>query len=557
MRPLLLLALLLGLSTPSPAASSARAPSASQLEALRKRAVQLAELDQTAADATDVLLSRPRDESRLGVFVARVQGDSREAVFGRLSEDRQRFTPAYAFRGPRSKRGPMVEVDVKSAPDLTTLARATRLALDSLGERRAGMNTLTLEEEGAITVLVMQGTQRRGEVVFGGDTRLRISKDGLKLLERQQLHRAVISVDTHALGDGQTSMHSHVLVEAPTDTDVVTVLQHPQVAPHLVASDSWLYRIEKDGRIHVLDRSLLAGAPPGSAEAAVAGLPACGAADLACLRKACDAGRRPDCLELAARYAQGRGVPRDPARAAELQFRGTAPAGPRCPTCESECAEPPTARCESLCMKEGQGTACTLLGQRELGRAGGSGEKAVGLLERACAANDPAGCGLLGMMSQLGRGVAKDPARSLELMHKACKADEPASCGTLGLLYVSGQGVVKDEPRGAQLLGRSCAQGYLHACATLGQVYENGAGVPADEPRAAELYEKACNGSDRSPPVHEACFTVADLYDHGVYLPKDKARARALYRKGCTPQTPKACERLQALEAELRAAGAK
>ncbi len=87
---------------------------------------------------------------------------------------------------------------------------------------------------------------------LGGDARYLVSADGTKILEKRQMHQTIIENPPSSKGKKLVAgFHTHVLSDAPEDTDVFHVLtQDPQV-PEMVASPDFLYQVTADGTIRI------------------------------------------------------------------------------------------------------------------------------------------------------------------------------------------------------------------------------------------------------------------------------------------------------------------
>ena len=119
------------------------------------------------------------------------------------------------------------------------------------------------DKSGAFTVYLQSRTGARTTCRFGSDLKVTVSADGNKVLLILPLHGRGESADV-APGDGRTpTLHSHAHGDLPTETDVALVVETPRVAPHLVMTPSWIFRIESDGAITWLGRNEVPPAAPG------------------------------------------------------------------------------------------------------------------------------------------------------------------------------------------------------------------------------------------------------------------------------------------------------
>ncbi len=109
----------------------------------------------------------------------------------------------------------------------------------------------------------------------------------------------------------------------------------------------------------------------------------------------------------------------------------------------------------------------------------------------------------LGWMYEIGRGVARDPARAAEWYRRAAAQGDPLAEYALAELYVRGLGVPRDEAAAAALYRAAAEAGNASAQYKLGALYETGRGVPRDYRRAAAWYARAGKtwaGSGDAPP---------------------------------------------------------
>jgi TPR repeat protein len=166
------------------------------------------------------------------------------------------------------------------------------------------------------------------------------------------------------------------------------------------------------------------------------------------MQRACDESHFRSCVGLAYAYGTGKGVAKDPARAAALYERA----------CRGELL-----------------VGCVNLGVLYAQGAGVPQDQATAksLFERACERGPPVvaetgdasgavACVDLGVMSQLGLAGPTDEDRALRLYHGACAAGFVPACTKEGLLAWS-----HDRERATVLLDQACAAGQARACRAL------------------------------------------------------------------------------------------
>jgi len=119
------------------------------------------------------------------------------------------------------------------------------------------------DKAGTFTVYLQSRTGTRVLWRFGSDLKATVGTDGSQVLQIVPLHGPGESVDL-APGDGRTpTLHSHARGDLPTETDVDLVVESPGVAPHLVMTPAWIFRIESDGMVTWLGRNEVPPVAPG------------------------------------------------------------------------------------------------------------------------------------------------------------------------------------------------------------------------------------------------------------------------------------------------------
>ena len=206
------------------------------------------------------------------------------------------------------------------------------------------------------------------------------------------------------------------------------------------------------------------------------------------LASSCEAGRLPDCVKLAERYADS-----DWPRALKLY--------------------------DKACLG-GVPSACYQVGLVHLLGADGprNASRAAPLLQRACDGGEASACVELAFAYDAERADAQILPRDVEradalfgtaarLSEKACEAGDSHGCGGLAWLYTMGRGVAaKDLPRAARLLQKGCDGGDALLCRRLGNVYAHGEGVEKDPAKAVALLQQACIAG-----VRPACQDIKRL----------------------------------------------
>ena len=106
-----------------------------------------------------------------------------------------------------------------------------------------------------------------GHIRFGGDHLVRLTSTGRHVESIEPLHAGPpIDVSLAVRDDGDPTLHTHAVLNRPTATDVAIVMRHPSIAPHLILTPHFMYRIDAEGRITFLGESSMSPEGGGSAD---------------------------------------------------------------------------------------------------------------------------------------------------------------------------------------------------------------------------------------------------------------------------------------------------
>ncbi len=229
-------------------------PSQAELDAISRRGRMLAEYDQAAWHATDAVMALRPDLSELSFYAAKKTSNGWSAAWGRLNEQRDRallFYEAIQGDSPTDFRALVHESPIEDTGFFLVAGHAIPLALgDYPREQRAyNMAVIPAELEG-VYVYIQPAQTKTGVYPLGGDVRYHISADGTKILEKRQLHKTILEMETTK--DTVTDFHIHVLSNVPEDTDVFHVLRKNPPVPGYVSTKTFSYLIASDGSIRVI-----------------------------------------------------------------------------------------------------------------------------------------------------------------------------------------------------------------------------------------------------------------------------------------------------------------
>jgi hypothetical protein len=233
--------------TPTPAL-------ADQLAAITARGRLLAEYDVAAWHSTDAVLATRPPQNAVGGYVAQKTEKDWVVVYGKLSTNRDRYLVAYeATQGATPKQFDVKKLDPPREDTgyfwKAALALSTAGA-DFHGENRPYNASVLPADAGQFYVYIMPAQTVDGVYPFGGDVRYLISADGLKIIEKFQMHKTILEFD-YRKQPNQTvgGVHSDILTDIPVDTDVFLVLSRKPLIPEYVSARGHNFEIRTDGTI--------------------------------------------------------------------------------------------------------------------------------------------------------------------------------------------------------------------------------------------------------------------------------------------------------------------
>jgi hypothetical protein len=145
----------------------------------------------------------------------------------------------------------------RSAPPLAlAFARALQEAVTSAAARggiRAPYEEAVLRDtDGAFSIYLRSSQAEGGTAQFGGDLLVRVAATGKETISLEPLHAETTAISTAPRRPGEPTLHIHSGGDLPVPTDVSQVLRVPALAPHLVLTPRFVFRIDAEGRITYL-----------------------------------------------------------------------------------------------------------------------------------------------------------------------------------------------------------------------------------------------------------------------------------------------------------------
>jgi hypothetical protein len=240
------------------AAWGADKPSKEELNAVTARGVMLAEYDQAAWHATDAVRALNPPDAKVGRYIARKTEAGWVVDFGRLDADRDRFLVAYEAVQTDAPTHFAVSTFEPERQDLgfdLAAARSIDVAIADFGSFDRPYNFAVLPAGSAgIYTYVYPAQVKVGVYPYGGDVRYLMSAGGKTIVEKHQMHKAVLeSIPANVPGGTNTvgGYHSDIFGDIPEDTDVFLVLSRSPKMPEYVVARGHAFAIAIDGSIKV------------------------------------------------------------------------------------------------------------------------------------------------------------------------------------------------------------------------------------------------------------------------------------------------------------------
>lgn len=169
----------------------------------------------------------------------------------------------------------------------------------------------------------------------------------------------------------------------------------------------------------------------------------------------------------------------------------------------------------------------------------GDDKVALTLFSKLADQNKPTAQYWLAHMTELGLGVPRDPARSVELYKKAAAQEEVAAQLRLGEIYLHGDVVLPDFAQAKTYLERAAYHGNTRAAILLGQMYRAGLGMPANVTEAYAWSEVATlEGSAFAKPERDTSFHDLNSGDRQSAIDRAKQMLAEIKKDTITPRPP-------------------
>jgi hypothetical protein len=232
-------------------------PSAAELAAITERGRFLAEYDAAAWHATDAVIATHPKANPSGRYIAHKTVAGWVVDFGRLNASEDKFLVAYEAiqAGGQYTIKSFDHARVDTGWNLAA-SKGIETATKDFGRTDRPYNVAVLPAaQGSMYVYLYPAQVKTGVYPLGGDVRYRIAPDGMKVLEKRQMHKSIIETAPSSSADRVAGgYHVHVLSDLPEDTDVLFVLTRKPRVPEIVIAGPYMYTIDVRGAITAENR---------------------------------------------------------------------------------------------------------------------------------------------------------------------------------------------------------------------------------------------------------------------------------------------------------------
>jgi hypothetical protein len=249
------LGVLLLLSCTAGWAQKPHPPSRDELAAITTRGRLLYEYDQVAWHSTDAVKEIGIPQGAIDRYVAQRTASGWVVMWGRFTQSKDRFLIVYEAI---QSENPEVFTVKKHDPPLEdtgfyfNAARSIATARqDFHGEERPYNVEVLPAENGSFYVYILPAQTVEDVYPVGGDVRYLISADGEKIVGKRRMHQDIINFTIRK--DSLYSLHSHILSDAPEDSDVFEVLTRRPLIPEYIFTCHYRFKANPDASLQVIE----------------------------------------------------------------------------------------------------------------------------------------------------------------------------------------------------------------------------------------------------------------------------------------------------------------
>jgi hypothetical protein len=230
-------------------------PSGDELAAIAARGRLLYEYDQAAWHSTDAVKGIGIQQGAIDRYVAHKTASGWVVMWGRFAPSRDRFLIVY--EAIQSEKPDVFTVKKHDPPLEDTgfylnAARSIATARqDFHGEQRPYNVAILPAENGSFYVYILPAQTVEGVYPVGGDVRYLISADGQKIVSKRRMHQDIINFTIRK--DSTYSLHTHILSDAPEDSDVFEVLTRQPLIPEYIFTCNYTFKANPEASLQVVE----------------------------------------------------------------------------------------------------------------------------------------------------------------------------------------------------------------------------------------------------------------------------------------------------------------
>ena len=234
----------------------------SELAAITQRGRALAEYDAAAWHASDAVRMANPKTAEGQISIGKKENGRWTVAFGMLNADKSKFLIGYEAEQLVKAKEFAVRKNEPALEDrgfYLFAARAMELASADFGSAGGPHNVAVLavtgadakDRQGLLYVYFYPAQTKAGIYPLGGDAKYLVSPDGMKIIEKRQMHKTVADTAPAKGKKMVAGYHSHALSDVPEDTDVLRVLQQDPPVPEMIVTPHFVYQVASDGTIRI------------------------------------------------------------------------------------------------------------------------------------------------------------------------------------------------------------------------------------------------------------------------------------------------------------------
>lgn len=223
------------------------------LPGVTERGRALYAYDQAAWHGSDAFLALRPDRNGLTNYVCEEGPSGWTVIFGGWNTSRNKLLIVYEASesgGTENFVAKKLDPPREATESEMAMERALELASANFPRPQRPYNSAVLPASAGNFYVYLYPAQTKDTVwPLGGDVRFTISADGNTILEKRQLHKAILYMEFPPGVQPVGGAHSHVLSDVPEDTDVLYVLNRKPSIPEYIAAGKHIFIVSPDGSI--------------------------------------------------------------------------------------------------------------------------------------------------------------------------------------------------------------------------------------------------------------------------------------------------------------------